>query len=408
VPHFGPWSPLLTLPSDSLAVDALTRDDLGVLRRLRHGWSVLEERVAWTPPTRAEIGSVARAGLAAALAWVLAVAVTDVEAPVLAPLAALITVRVSVHASIRSAIERSAAVVLGVMVAIAIGNHLGLNVLTVGLLTSGSLAFALLVLRLPRPAANQIPVSALVVMAALAAGEESYAWERALDTVLGAAVGVAVSLALPASRRNDARESMRRLATVMGDELEAMGDGLCVTWSTSQTAEWRHTARTTRQRLVEQMTEAVGKGRDAAQWNIRDRPHVAELGRYEDVMPRLERTAIGVWAIARGLDDHAQLTGGEHRPMEAMGALLVSLGNLVRDFTGEVVGDNPRGGVAGALQEVFARRAPCARAAHRQTLEVRDDEPGSPGERRAEWMSYTALLVQIDRIVDDLRAPLPT
>ena len=279
----------------------------------------------------------------------------------LAPLAALITVRVSVHASIRGAIERSAAVVLGVLVAVAIGDTLGLNALTVGLLTSGSLAFALLVLRLPRPAANQIPVSALVVMAALAAGEQSYAWERAFDTVLGAAVGVAVSLALPASRLNDARESMRRLATVLGDELDAMGDGLCATWSTTQTAEWRHTARLTRQRLVEQMTEAVGNGREAAQWNLRDRPHVAELGLYEDVMPRLERTAIGVWAIARGLEDHAQLTGGEHRPMEAMGALLASLGDLVRVFAGEVLGDHPEEGWRVRVQEVPVRRAPCAR-----------------------------------------------
>ena len=380
----------------------------GLTGRVRHGWSVFAERVAWTPPTRAEVGAVARAGVAAAVAWMLAVALTDVQHPVLAPLAALITVRVSVHASIRSAIERSAAVVLGVLVAVAIGNTLGLNTLTVGLLTSGSLAFALLVLRLPRPAATQIPVSALVVMAALAAGEESYAWERAFDTVLGAAVGVVVSLALPASRRDEARGAMRRLATVIGDELDAMGDGLCATWSTSQTAEWRHTARLTRQRLVEQMTEAVGNGREAAQWNIRDRPHAVELGLYEDVMPRLERTAIGVWAIARGLEDHAQLTGGEHRPMEAMGALLVALGNLVRVFVDEVLGDHPEGGVAGAVQEVHERRAPCARAAHRQTLEAPNPHAQEPGGTGPEWMSYTALLVQVDRIVDDLRAPLPT
>ena len=381
-------------------------DGGGLTGRVRHGWAVLAERVAWTPPTRAEVAAVARAGLAAALAWVLAIAVTDVQAPVLAPLAAIITVRVSVHASIRGAIERSAAVVLGVLVAVAIGDTLGLNAVTVGILTSGSLAFALLVLRLPRPAANQIPVSALVVMAALGAGQDAYAWERAIDTVLGAAVGVAVSLALPASRRDDARESMRRLATVIGDELDAMGEGLCVTWSTSQTAEWRHTARLTRQRLVEQMTEAVGNGREAAQWNIRDRAHVTELGLYEDVMPRLERTAIGVWAIARGLEDHAQLTGGEHRPMEAMAALLASLGNLVRVFTGEVLGDDPPGGVAGAVQDVWVARAPCARAAHRQTREA--SEPGEQAGRGPEWMSYTALLVQVDRIVDDLRAPLPS
>jgi len=376
--------------------------------RLQRLWATFAERVAWTPPTRAEVAAVARAGLAAALAWSLAVALTDVDAPVLAPLAALITVRVSVHASIRSALERSAAVVVGVLVAVAIGNTLGLNALTVGLLTSGSLAFALLVLRLPRPAATQIPVSALVVMGALAAGEQSYAWERAFDTVLGAAVGVAVSLVLPASRFEDARGSMRRLASVLGDELDAMGGGLGAAWSTSQTAEWRHTARLTRQRLIEEVTEAVGNGRGAAQWNIRDRAHVHELGLYEDVMPRLERTAIGVWAIARGLEDHAQLTGGEHRPMAAMGALLASLGGLVRAFAAEVLGDAPAGGVEAAVQEVWARRAPCARAAHRQTLEGHDDEAGPSGERRLEWMSYTALLVQVDRIVDDLRAPLPS
>jgi len=375
---------------------------------VRAYWRALVERVAWTPPTRAEIAAVGRAGLAAALAWLLAVALTDLDAPVLAPLAALITVRVSVHASIRSAIERSAAVVVGVLVAVAIGDTLGLNAFTVGVLTSASLAFALLVLRLPRPAATQIPVSALVVMAALASGEEAYAWVRAFDTVLGAAVGVAVSLALPASRLDDARESMRRLADVLGDELDTMGAGLSDTWSTVQTADWRHTARLTRQRLVEQMTEAVGNGREAAQWNVRDRAHIAELGLYEDVMPRLERTAIGVWAIARGLEDHAQLTGGEHGRMEAMGALLISVGNLVRVFTGEVLGDHPDGGVASALEMVHVQRAPCARAAHRQTVEAPGHDPDGPGGRGPEWMSYTALLVQVDRIVDDLRAPLPS
>ena len=374
--------------------------------RVRHRWSRFAERVAWTPPTRAEVAAVARAGLAAALAWLLAVAATDVELPVLAPLAALITVRVSVHASIRSAIERSAAVIVGVLVALAIGNTVGLNALTVGLLTSGSLAVALLVLRLPRPAATQVPVSALVVMGALATGEQAYAWVRAFDTVLGAAVGVAVSLALPASRVEDARGSMRRLATVLDEQLGAMGGELGATWSTEQTAEWRHTARLTRQRLVEQMTEAVGNSREAAHWNVRDRAHVGELGRYEEVMPRLERTAIGVWAIARGLEDHAQLTGGTHRPMEAMGSLLASLGTLVRVFALEVLGDEPPGSVADAVQDVAARRAPCARAAHRQTLEVPDHEVGQP-DGVAEWMSYTALLVQVDRIVDDLRAPLP-
>ena len=136
--------------------------------------------------------------------------------------------------------------------------------------------------------------------------------------------------------------------------------------------------------------------------------HAAELGLYEDVMPRLERTAIGVWAIARGLEDHAQLTGGEHRPMEAMGALLAVPRELVRVFAGEVLGDHPRVGW----------REPCRRCGC-DGDPVRERRTGSrsrspttrsdrPARRRLEWMSYTALLVQVDRIVDDLRAPLPT
>jgi hypothetical protein len=378
-------------------------DDGGGAGRLRRPWHAFAERVSWTPPTRAEVGAVARAGLAASLAWLLAVAITDVDAPVLAPLTAIITVRISVHASIRSAVERSAAVVAGVLVAIALGHALGLNALTVGLLTSGSLAVALLLLRLPRAAATQVPVSALLVMAALAAGEDSPASHRVLDTMLGAAVGVVVSLALPASRVVEARETLRRLTTVIGEQLDAMSAGLEATWSTTQTAEWRHTGRITRQRLVEQTTVAVGGGRRSAQWNVRDRAHVAELARYEDVLPKLERTAIGVWAIARGLEDHAQLTGGEHRPMPDMAALLASLAGLVRAFAAEVLDERPSGSVPIAVEDVRRRRVPCEEAAHRQVAARTGSEQA--GGQRKEWMSYTALLVQIDRVVDDLRSP---
>jgi uncharacterized membrane protein YccC len=369
-------------------------------------WRTFADRVAWTPPIGPEIAVVARAGLAAGLSWLLVVAVTDVDAPVLAPLAAIITVRVSVHASIRSAIERSAAVVAGVLVALALGDVLGLNALTVGLLTSGSLAVALLVLRLPRQAATQVPVSALVVMAALGAGDEGAAWVRALDTVLGAAVGVAVSFALPSSRLDEARATLGRLAAVLGEQLDAMSTGLETIWSTTQTADWRHTARLTRQRLVGETTEAIGNGREAAHWNLRDRSHVDELGRYEDVLPRLERTAIGVWAIARGLEDHARLTGGEHRPMPDMAQLLASVAGLIRDFAGEVLGDRPTGSVVVAVDEVLVRRGPCAEAALRQVTSPPHEDPAEVAPD-LEWMSYTALLVQVDRIVDDLRSPLP-
>ena len=93
--------------------------------------------------------------------------------------------------------------------------------------------------------------------------------------------------------------------------------------------------------------------------------------------------------------------------MVSMGALLSSLADLVRRFAAEVLGEQPAGATAGAVDIVLERRKPCARAAHRRTQVGLDDAEGEADGRKVEWMSYTALLVQADRIVDDLAAPLP-
>ena len=277
-----------------------TQPPSGVHGRVRRWWRRLADAVSWTPPTSTEIGTVAKCGLAAGLSWWLARVVTGVPAPVLAPLTAVVVVQVSVRASVLTALQRSAAVVLGVLVAVAIGDALSLNGLTVGVVVAVSLGIAQLVLRLPAGSARQVPISILVVLTAVAASPESSGWSRAVDTVVGAAVGVAVSLVLPASRLVDARQTLARLADSLSSGLEAMGSGLQQRWSTDQTEGWRRQARTTRERLVSQAVEAVGKGREAARWNVRDRRHIDVLGRYEGVMPRLERTAIGMSVISRG------------------------------------------------------------------------------------------------------------
>ena len=189
---------------------------------------------------------VAKSGLAAGLAWWIAQVVTDLPAPVLAPLTAVVVVQVSVRASIRTALQRSAAVVLGVVVALAIGDALGLNGITVAVLVAVSLGVAELLLRLPPAAARQVPISVLVVLTAVASSPESLGWQRALDTVLGAAVGVAVSLLMPASRVVDARQTLDRLARSLGGVLETMGAALQQPWSTEQTEDWRRTAHSAR------------------------------------------------------------------------------------------------------------------------------------------------------------------
>jgi uncharacterized membrane protein YgaE (UPF0421/DUF939 family) len=376
--------------------------------RPRQLWRRLRDSVSWTPPTSTEIGTVAKSGLAAGLSWWIAGAVTDVPDPVLGPLTAIVVVQVSVRASVRTALQRSAAVVLGVLLALAIGDALDLNGFTVAVLVAVSLGVAQLVLRLPPSAARQVPISGLVVLSAVASSPGSSGWQRGLDTLIGAAVGVVVSLVLPASRLVDARQTLERLAESIGGVLDAMGSGVQQSWSAEQTADWRRRARTVRERLVDQANEAVGNGRDAARWNFRDRRHVDVLGRYEEVMPRLERTAIGVSVISRGLDDHAHLSGTTHRAMPAMGALLAALGGAVRDLVHDVLGEPDGGDLAEALALVRGRRERCMRGASRRARSaIEHDQESAADELEGEWLSYAALLVQVDRIVGDLSAPPP-
>ena len=375
--------------------------------RARQLWQRVVDAASWTPPTSTEIGVIAKSGLAAGLSWSIAGLVTDVPDPVLAPLTAIVVVQVSVRSSVRTAFQRSVAVVLGVLLALAIGDALEWNGFTVAVLVVVSLGVAQLVLRLPAAAARQVPISGLVVLTAASASAESSASQRALDTLIGAGVGIVVSLVLPASRVVDARQGLERLAENLGGALETMGAGLQQPWSTDQTAEWRRTARTTREQLVRQATEAVGNSREAAQWNIRDRRHVDLLGRYEGFMPRLERTAIGVSVISRGLDDHARLAGATHPAMPKMGALFEALAGAVRASVLNVLGETDYASVTASLAEVHARRTACLQGAFRRARLALDHGERVDEQAEGEWLGYAALLVQVDRIVADLGAPLP-
>ena len=380
----------------------------GPFDRLRRLWERIATAVAWTRPTSTEVGTVAKSALAAGLAWALAATWTDTTAAVLAALTAIVVVQVNVRASVSSALQRTAAVVLGVLAALAVGDLLSLNGLTVGLLVAVALGLAQLVLRLPAAAARQVPISVLVVLTTVSPDQGDTGWTRAGETVLGAAVGIVVSLVLPASRLVDARQTVQRLGVGIGDVLLSMEAALQHPWSTEQTEAWRRASHAVRDRLVAQANEAVGNSREAAKWNVRDRRHRDELGRYEDFVPCLQRSAIGVWVIARGLDDHARVAGGTHREMPAFGSLLGGLAAAVDEFVRLVLGESTAARVGSALDEVRVRRAGCVQAASRRArVALEHDDDTDRHEVESEWLGYVSLLVQVDRIAADLRAQVP-
>jgi uncharacterized membrane protein YgaE (UPF0421/DUF939 family) len=367
----------------------------------------LRDRMAATPPTSTEIATLVKAAVAAGLAWWLAGVVADVQDPLLASMTAVVVVQVSVRSSVTLAIQRCAAVVAGVLLALGLAGTLPLNGLVVGAIVALSLGVAQLILRLPNSAARQLPVSMLVVLSTVASSPEVSGWRRAAGTLVGAGVAVTISLILPASRLADARQTLKRLGSQLGGILESMGAGLQESWTSEQAESWRRAALAASDQLLGQATEAVGHASEIARWNVRDRRHRDVLASYESALPRLERTAIGVSVIARGLDDWVRASGGEHQPMAAVGALLDALGRAVRAVVDSVVAQRDGSTVEAAVSEVHARRARCGHGATRRArLALEDDGGTESGPARAEWLDYVALLVQVDRMVVDLGAPL--
>src|SRR4051794_23438540 len=139
-----------------------TQPSSATRRGARGLWERAARAVSWTRPTSSEISTVGKSALAAGLAWWVAAAITNVDAPVIASLTALVALQVSARASLRAALQRSGAVVLGVLLALALGDAVDLNALTVALLVAVTLGVGELVLRLPRAAARQVPISGLV------------------------------------------------------------------------------------------------------------------------------------------------------------------------------------------------------------------------------------------------------
>ena len=144
--------------------------------------------------TRSPFLQVIKTSIATIIAWVVCALLLGQPLPIFAAIAALLVVQPSVNQSLTKGIERSVGVVAGVVIAFVIGQFLGngsalvLAVIVIALV----IAWAL---RLGPGSANQIPISAMLVLA-LGAQTPLYALDRIIETVVGAAVALAVNIAI--------------------------------------------------------------------------------------------------------------------------------------------------------------------------------------------------------------------
>ncbi len=245
---------------------------------------------------------VAKTAAAMIIAWGVAGLLLPGELPVFATIAALLVVQPSVNQSVGRAIERSIGVIVGVVVAYVIGLAFGTNSWIVLLAVVASLLLAW-ALKLTPGTANQVPISAMLVLS-LGATNPDYAFARIIETVIGAAIGVVINIAIvPPVLTAPARRTVLDL----GREIAATLDRLAVALTTPQTPG-QLDALLIEARLLRPMEKkaetALTSADESLTLNPRQSRHRAVLRHDEELFARLRPLITRSLGMTRAFHDH--------------------------------------------------------------------------------------------------------
>lgn len=251
---------------------------------------------------RSPVLQVVKSSVATLAAWFLSILlIPGGPQPVFAAIAALLVVQPSINQSMLKAIERSVGVLVGVVIASALGLAFGTDswvlmiAIAVGLLGAWAL-------KMTPGTTNQVGISALLMLT-LGAATPDYAVVRVVETVIGAVIGFVVNLILvppvavaPAHRALDA----------LGDEVAATMERLATALESPQTPAQREELLLTA-RLLRPMRDAaestIEAASDSLALNPRGRRHRSELTEVRELRDRLSPVVTQVLGMTRAFYD---------------------------------------------------------------------------------------------------------
>jgi uncharacterized membrane protein YgaE (UPF0421/DUF939 family) len=253
-------------------------------------------------PSRVPLLQVVKTSVATVLAWIVAVLLLPSELPIFAAIAALLVVQPSVNQSFGKAVERSVGVIAGVVIATLISLFASNQAWVILLAIVVSIFFGW-VFRLTPGSANQIPISAMLVLA-LGATTPGYAVDRILETLIGAALGVIINiLIVPPVVLAPAVRDVGLLAS----ELEASLERLAAALTTPQTRQ-QLDGLMIQARLLRPMRDAaeasVRQGEESLTLNPRQSAHRTRLANTHQLLNRLSPMVTRVLGMTRALHDH--------------------------------------------------------------------------------------------------------
>jgi uncharacterized membrane protein YccC len=336
----------------------------------------------------------AKSTLAAVISWELARRLSGDSPPVLAALTALLVTQLTVVETITESFQRVGSVVVGVLLAVLLADLLGLQWWSIGLVIFASLAVGQ-VLRLGSQRI-EVPISALLVLAV--GGQPGAASTRVLETLIGAAVGVAVNVVVaPPVYVQPAGEAIVELAEAMARLLRDAGEELARGWSGEDAYDRLRQARELDGPLG-RARRALGRAEDSLRLNPRRRRVGDPSSDLRAALTSLEHGAILVRGLFRSLVDLDTVTGGGPEPAlrAALAALLLETAGAVRAF-GELVSASLAGppGNEAPLRRALGR----ARAGRDQ---VAATMAAGPRAHPDAWQVHGHLLANVDRLFTEL------
>lgn len=180
---------------------------------------------------------IAKAVIAATIAWWVTRDLLASQLPFLAPWTALLTVHVTVYRSVSRGLQTLVASLLGIALSFVIGVWLGVSVATFAL----ALAIGMIVALVPwiREEGIAVATTAIFVLGAGFGEEQPLLADRLLEIALGVAVGIAVNLLIvPPLRHKEAARYVDSIKARMGGVLIDMADEFASVWDTERADAW--------------------------------------------------------------------------------------------------------------------------------------------------------------------------
>ncbi|MGK0716532.1 FUSC family protein [Leucobacter sp. W1153] len=267
-------------------------------------WRRFERRMTgrFTVSHRAPLLQILKAAAAAILTWFVCLWVFPEQLPIFGAIAALLSVQESVDQSLTRGIERVVGVLLGVSVALGAGALFGPQswLFLAAIIVSMGLGW---LLRMTNSSTNQIAISALL-MIALGGLSLGYGFERLIETIIGAAIGISINALIVAPvRTTPVHLAIGNLTRHSAQALRRLSEAL----EEPREREWIDRMMRDARRLQSERDEVhqlLRNARESLRLNPRGPRYRAILGEDDEMFSRLQPIVTQVVGMTRALSDN--------------------------------------------------------------------------------------------------------